>query len=117
MADDLPELQSDEDVDALMSRLSARLEPMRRPSAFSGRGLPPGDDPLEALLAAEAQGLAATHRAIELVVEWINESRPRDAGRIPTKARPNRSRRQPAAARRRRSAPATVAASRRRRPS
>ena len=106
MADDLPELQSDEDVDALMSRLSARLEPTRRPSALSDRGLPDGD-PLEALLAAEAQCLAATHRAIELVVEWINESRPSDAVRIPTKARPNRSPRQPAApARRRRSAPA-----------
>jgi hypothetical protein len=76
MPDELPDLQNDEDVDALMSRLSARLPPPRRGTATPVAVGASTGDPLEALLAADAQCHTATHRVIELIVEWMAESGP-----------------------------------------
>ena len=76
MPDELPELQNDEDVDALMGRLAARLPPLYRSTTAAAGVVSPAGDPLEALLAADAQCHTATHRVIELVVEWLAESGP-----------------------------------------
>jgi hypothetical protein len=89
MTDDLPELHSDEDVDALMSRLAARLDLVHRPALVSkADGAPSYGDPLESLLAADARYREATRRAIELVVEWMAESRAASAVPIAPSVRP-----------------------------
>lgn len=113
MPDELPELQNDEDVDALMSRLAARLPPLHRSAAASAVAVSLAGDPLEALLAADARCHTATHRVIELVVEWLAESGPAAT----VVAMQGRSRRDQAASPRRASSKASRPAARRRRES
>jgi hypothetical protein len=71
--DELPELRSDEDVDALMARLRAKLATTSPPRPESPAASAPPDTALGALLAAHG-GLASTlARAIVVLAETLDE--------------------------------------------
>jgi hypothetical protein len=72
LSDELPDLRTDEDVDALMSRLAARIEPRRAPS-LPALQAPAPDDALGGVLAASDALAVATVRAIGLVLETLDD--------------------------------------------
>ena len=69
---ELADLQTDEDVDRLMSRLWARIEPMEKPSVTIA-GTPASGGSLADALAAMGEFQLATARAIRFVCESIDE--------------------------------------------
>jgi len=73
---ELPDLQTDADVDALMTRLRARIEP-DPPAPSAGTGEPPSfADTFDDLVAAH-EGLASSMvRAMEVIVETLEEIAP-----------------------------------------
>jgi hypothetical protein len=73
--DELPDLQSDADVDALMARLRARIDVHTVTSSGAARGQPAGEQPngLGDLLAAQDTFAAAVVRAMELMVATLEE--------------------------------------------
>ena len=73
--DELPDLQSDADVDALMARLRARIDVQTVTSSGAVRGQSPGEqlNDLGNLLAAQDTFAAAVVRAMELMVATLEE--------------------------------------------
>lgn len=72
--DELPDLQSDADVDALMARLRARIDsgPPARPAFEVAPSASPGDG-LGDLLAAQDVFAAAVVRAMALIADTLEE--------------------------------------------
>jgi hypothetical protein len=92
--DELPDLQSDADVDALMARLRRRLDPVppRRPAvADTGRPAPIADG-LGDLLAVQEAFASTIVRAMELMVVTL-EDVALDHGSAAPRSRPARPRR------------------------
>ena len=73
--DELPDLQSDADVDALMARLRARLDVQPVTSSGAARGQSSGEplNQLGGLLVAQDTFAAAVVRAMELMVSTLEE--------------------------------------------
>jgi hypothetical protein len=89
--DELPELRSDADVDALMARLRARINPppSRGTGATTGTAAPEGSD-----LAALHEGLAsALVRAMTVMVDALEELAVEDAATAPRRTRRSTARR------------------------
>ena len=89
--DELPELQSDADVDALMARLRAKVVPP--PAAAAERAQPSAtpastDDPIRDLVAAQETFAASVVRAMQVMVEAFEDLEPRaDETLAPRRAR------------------------------
>lgn len=93
--DELPDLRSDADVDALMARIQARIAPAATQPAASGSSRSASaaaDSPFAAFVAAQEGFTSAMLRALQLVAESLEElelarpnaSRPRTARRVTT---------------------------------
>jgi hypothetical protein len=98
--DELPDLRSDADVDALMARIHARIAPVSQSAAQAPSAVgenPPGA--LDALVAAQETLAATMARALQVVAESLEELEVQPAQSpvppVPTGARPAPSRRAP----------------------
>ena len=90
--DELPDLRSDADVDALMARLRARMSPppSRGTAANAGAAASPDASDLVAL----HEGLASTLvRAMTVMVDALEELAAQDPGATPRRARQSTSQR------------------------
>lgn len=77
--DELPELQSDADVDALMARLRARVVPPPAPAAEPAQpSTRPAstDDAVRDLVAAQDTFAASVVRAMQMMVEALEDLEP-----------------------------------------
>jgi len=93
--DELPDLQSDADVDALMARLRARIDPVPPRRALADTGCPaPIADGLGDLLAVQEAFASTVVRAMELMVATL-EDVALDHGSAAPRSRPARPRRAP----------------------
>ena len=75
-SDELPDLRSDADVDALMARIQARLAPpvpANPPAAPPRGGDAPDVDALTAYVAAQEQLAATMTRALQAIAESLEE--------------------------------------------
>lgn len=71
--DELPELRSDEDVDALMARLRSKLPAPSAPAHQAPEDPPLAGNALSQYLAAQAEATATMRRAIQVLAEAIEE--------------------------------------------
>ena len=71
--DELPELRTDADVDALMSRLRARVAPLPPPAAEPVDGRAVSDDAVRDLVAAQDAFASAVVRAMHIMAETLEE--------------------------------------------
>lgn len=80
--DELPDLQSDADVDALMARLRARIDsgPPARPAIEAATPPVSLGDGIGELLAAQDAFAAATVRAMSLIADTLEEVAAEDRG-------------------------------------
>jgi hypothetical protein len=101
--DELPELHSDADVDALMARLRARVTPLQAAAVPAEPSTRPAtsDDAVRDLVAAQDTFAATVVRAMQVMVEVFEDLEPaRQATGSPTRARRAPGTRIPAASRR-----------------
>ena len=93
--DQLPDLQSDADVDALMARLQPRAGPASTAPAITAAATERSGNALRDLLAVQEEYAAATCRALQLIAETLEEigheaERPRAARTQPGAVAPRR---------------------------
>ena len=94
--DQLPDLQSDADVDALMARLRAQLAgPASTAPAITAAATERSGNALRDLFAVQEEYAAATCRALQLIAETLEEigheaERPRAARTQPGAVAPRR---------------------------
>ena len=90
--DELPELRSDEDVDALMARLRAKLGPVTQAVSDPHLTTEPSADPLSDFLAAQGELTTTMIRAMTLLANVFDELEG-ESMTIASKAAPSRLRR------------------------
>ena len=73
MMDQLPDLQSDAEVDALMARLRAKIAPAPFAAPDQLPTAAASDDPLRDLLAAQESFASSVVRAMQVMVETLEE--------------------------------------------
>ena len=71
--DELPELRSDEDVDALMARLRAKLGPGVTLASESPPSSEPSSDPWGDFLNAQGQFTATMLHAVQVLTDAVDE--------------------------------------------
>ena len=94
--DQLPDLRSDADVDALMARLRAKLAAQASPGEGPAPAVERSGNALRDLLAVQEEHAAATIRAMQVIADTLEEIQARaetQNGRTPTPRRPNGRRR------------------------
>jgi hypothetical protein len=91
--DELPDLRSDADVDALMSRLRARINPPPARGAVANGGAAASLDHSGDLAALHEAFASTVVRAMTVMVEALEELAIDEAGTPPPRARPRTPRR------------------------
>jgi hypothetical protein len=71
--DELPELRSDQDVDALMARLRAKLGTNGSPAAEPQPASEPSSNPWSDFLAAQGEFTATMLRAVQVLADAVDE--------------------------------------------
>jgi hypothetical protein len=69
----LPDLQSDADVDALMARLRAKLSAPRSPSEGPASAVERSGNALRDFLAVQEEHVSATIRALQVMADTLEE--------------------------------------------
>ena len=93
----LPDLRSDADVDALMARLRAKLSAAASAVEAPARPAEPSGNALRDFLAVHEEHVSATVRAMQVIAETMEEMQtlaaPTQHGRARSSHRPDRRRR------------------------
>jgi hypothetical protein len=82
--DELPELRSDEDVDALMARLRAKLAPDVPPASPPQPNHEPSGDPWSDFLGAQREFTGTMLRAVRVLADAVDEYQGPGSGTIVT---------------------------------